>query len=280
MKFIFVISAAILVRSTKCEMDVQWVAEQSVFRQGNDVRLKCWGTKCTPTESKRWRGGDPYNLLCTETKSRDPEKYNLTTTSNGGEYKVILMIKNISMTDLNCNYTCNCGFSQYTNELSAAKFLYPPDTDPIYKSIVRKSDDCHIAVNISKVYPKPSSCRSILHKHNKIIANELETEAFMTSNSFYGIQVKSVLNCTHIQSTIFVEIVCVVKDINFIVFNETVNCEKYAAKISMPMSVKLAYVSLCLLPIVIVAVVFLIKRHRRVKKPQSHMTESQKVSIS
>lgn len=80
---------------------------------GKEARLDCKGFTCPPNNIKKWLGGRHYDLLCFDNQSKNASKYEMTSNSTNFE----LMIKNVDLTDVNCEYTCACGFQQYTNRL-------------------------------------------------------------------------------------------------------------------------------------------------------------------
>lgn len=80
---------------------------------GKEAILTCNGYNCPPENSKKWLGGKNYDLLCFDNESKKSPKYVMMT--NGTSFD--LMIHNFSLSDTNCEYTCACGFLQYTNML-------------------------------------------------------------------------------------------------------------------------------------------------------------------
>lgn len=92
---------------------VKWEIQTKPLVIGEEARLSCNGNNCPPHNIKKWLGGKNYDLLCFDNQSKKPFKYEMT--SNGTTFD--LMIKNFNLIDLNCEYTCACGFEQYTNTL-------------------------------------------------------------------------------------------------------------------------------------------------------------------
>lgn len=97
---------------------VKWQIKSKPLVLGMEARLSCNGNNCLQN-GKTWLGGNNYDLLCFDDQSNNPSKYEMT--SNGTTFD--LTIKNLNLTDLNCEYTCTCGFQQYTNMLTAEELI-------------------------------------------------------------------------------------------------------------------------------------------------------------
>lgn len=96
---------------------VRWeIATKSVIF-GQDARLTCHSYACSQGSLKKWFGGKRYDLLCLDGTCNPayPAKYEMV--SRESDYQFDLTIKNISLTDTDCIYTCACGFLKYTNML-------------------------------------------------------------------------------------------------------------------------------------------------------------------
>ncbi|XP_063447820.1 uncharacterized protein LOC134727374 [Mytilus trossulus] len=90
---------------------------------GNDVILWCsMGEKKENnfskqrTDLRQWTGGQKYDLLCMDNECLNPSKYEMLTRNNSQDFG--LLIHNLSESDLDCQYTCSCGFSDFTKNLS------------------------------------------------------------------------------------------------------------------------------------------------------------------
>lgn len=82
---------------------------------GRDATLTCNGKSCPSKAIKKWIGGPYYNLLCFDDYSTDISKYEMMSNETRQDFD--LMIKGFNFSDANCEYTCSCGFLQYTNTL-------------------------------------------------------------------------------------------------------------------------------------------------------------------
>ncbi|CAC5357909.1 unnamed protein product [Mytilus coruscus] len=90
---------------------------------GKDVILWCsMGEKKESNVSKQqadlrhWTGGQKYDLLCMNGQCLNPSKYEMLTRNTSQDFG--LLIHNLSESDLDCQYTCSCGFSDFTKNLS------------------------------------------------------------------------------------------------------------------------------------------------------------------
>lgn len=84
---------------------------------GREATLTCNGYSCPSKAIKKWIGGPNYNLLCFDDYSTDSAKYEMMSNYTP---KFDLMIKSFNYFDANCEYTCSCGFLQYTKMLKLA----------------------------------------------------------------------------------------------------------------------------------------------------------------
>lgn len=101
---------------------VIWVIATKSVIFGHDARLTCHSHACPRDSSKKWFGGKNYDLLCLDGNSANPAKYEMV--SNESDYQFDLTIKNFSLTDTNCSYTCACEFQKYTNMLLFDDFIF------------------------------------------------------------------------------------------------------------------------------------------------------------
>lgn len=77
--------------------------------------------------------------------------------SNNKNKTFDLMIKQLEMDDIGCDYTCACGFSQYTRKLDLyhLNFTYPPNLQ-IEDVSFQETGVLHIDLIIGRVYPAPN----------------------------------------------------------------------------------------------------------------------------
>lgn len=111
------------------------------------------------TIQKKWLGGKNYDLLCIDDISKNNLKYEMK--SNGGDFELI--IKTLNFSDLNCEYTCACGFNQYTDilKLDDDEVIYPPVVRDHSRTRL-KEEDGKFQINVSmEVYPLPA-CTIVL----------------------------------------------------------------------------------------------------------------------
>lgn len=94
---------------------VQWDLESENIVFGGDVMLTCNSIKCSSKSIKTWIGGPQYKVLCFKGFSVDSLKYEMMITDNNSNF--FLKIKNLTIEDFNCKYTCSCGLQQYTEML-------------------------------------------------------------------------------------------------------------------------------------------------------------------
>lgn len=92
---------------------VKWEIKTKPLEIGKEAKLSCYDDNCPTNYTRRWLGGKHYGLLCYDGKSKNPSKYDMK--SNGRTFD--LVIKKLKFTDVNCEYTCSCGFNQYTKIL-------------------------------------------------------------------------------------------------------------------------------------------------------------------
>lgn len=96
-------------------MIVTWDTEADYVVINEDVMLTCNVTSCPLKSIKKWIGGQNYRLLCIGDVTTNPSKYELMSDDTSRTFD--LKIKNVTFGDFNCQYTCACGFQQYTKIL-------------------------------------------------------------------------------------------------------------------------------------------------------------------
>lgn len=159
------------------EASLKWEIKTKPLEIGKEARLSCYDNNCPPTNTRRWLGGKHYGLLCFDGESKQPLKYEMT--SNGTAFD--LMIKNFTFTDVNCEYTCACGYQQYTKMLKVKEeeLIYPPKLQK--NSITQENGKLHIDVSI-EVHPSPNCI--ILYKeqilHTNISVRKMSDEGDLT----------------------------------------------------------------------------------------------------
>lgn len=82
---------------------------------GDKVILNCNVHACSPLMRKTWYGGQSYELLCYDDISTNPNKYEMKSYDTS--FNSSLIIKHFNFTDINCEYTCTCGFNRDTHML-------------------------------------------------------------------------------------------------------------------------------------------------------------------
>lgn len=144
--------ALMVVLVSSCEGSITWVLATKHVVFGNEAKLTCYAHACPQNSAKKWFRGKYYDLLCLNGISANPAKYAMMF--NDSDENFDLMIKNFSLTDTNCIYTCSCGFQEYTDmlKLDDLNFIYPPKVYR-YSNI---SKDTSFEIDISMhVFPLP-----------------------------------------------------------------------------------------------------------------------------
>ncbi|VDI25399.1 Hypothetical predicted protein [Mytilus galloprovincialis] len=108
------------------------------------------------TDLQQWTGGQQYDLLCMDNKCLNPSKYEMLTRNNSQDFG--LLIHNLSESDLDCQYTCSCGFSDFTKNLSVepkhVMSLPANETTTTYGKNIN-SGKMEIEIVLEKVNPVP-----------------------------------------------------------------------------------------------------------------------------
>lgn len=131
----------------------RWDVKTPIF-YGQNVTLSCNGNDCSPFSIRKWIGGPSYDVLCFDNYTSNPAKYEMIYNKTTPSFE--LMIKSFNFNDTNCEYTCACGFHQYTNmlKLKEIQFVYPPDKDLESET---EQIDGKLYINMSmKIYPLPN----------------------------------------------------------------------------------------------------------------------------
>lgn len=148
------------------EAAIQWKITTKPVVIGKEAILACSGYNCPSNKTRKWLGGKKYDLLCFDYQSKNISKYEMR--SNGTDFELI--IKSFSFSDLNCEYTCACGFNQYTNmlRLDEEEVIYPPVVHD--HSRTHSHEDLKFQINVSmEVYPLPTC--TIVSKDSVLLIN-------------------------------------------------------------------------------------------------------------
>ena len=87
---------------------------------GRSVTLRCVVPDITCNESNpcHWTGGPSYKLIGMNGISMNSSKYNIIMNNSSFSFYMDLLIYNVSYSDLDCDYTCGCGFAEFNKKLS------------------------------------------------------------------------------------------------------------------------------------------------------------------
>lgn len=212
------------------EAEIKWEMKTKPAILGKEAILTCNGNNCPPENSKKWLGGKNYDLLCFDNESKKSPKYVMMT--NGTSFD--LMIKNFSLSDTNCEYTCACGFLQYTNmlKLEDGNVMFLPT---INKTMYTEKDD-QVFIDISiKVYPLPTC---------EITYQEVSSPVNITSadihEGHYGLQLVRLHHIFDIDPENCkgnLNLTCKIGSHNYIVTEERIDfCKDYHKKINYVLS--------------------------------------------
>ncbi|CAC5421876.1 unnamed protein product [Mytilus coruscus] len=103
---------------------------------------------------RQWSGGPERRGLVYNGYSSDSNKYEEYT--NMGSFEFSLIIKHLTESDIDVNYTCSCGFNTSTKNLSldANSFHYPPAG--INHTFSIEHDLLGVLLTFRKVFPVPN----------------------------------------------------------------------------------------------------------------------------
>lgn len=132
---------------------LQWNIESEYIVFGKDVLLNCDGNVCSSKSIKKWIGGPQYDLLCYDDTSTNPSKYEMIIKDNIPNF--VLKIRNLTIDDVNCKYTCTCGLHQYTKllDLNDIQYVYPPHIDTYFNNQTEYNYTVDIVI---EVHPLPT----------------------------------------------------------------------------------------------------------------------------
>ncbi|CAG2202157.1 unnamed protein product [Mytilus edulis] len=107
------------------------------------------------TDLRKWTGGQTYDLLCMDDKCLSPSKYEMLTRNTSQDFG--LLIHNLSESDLDCQYTCSCGFSDFTKNLSVEPIhvMSLPANETITNGKNINNGKMEIEIMLEKVNPFP-----------------------------------------------------------------------------------------------------------------------------
>lgn len=90
---------------------------------GDEAILSCNFNDFSPCNmQKTWYGGRRYDLLCYDDNSTNWSKYEMKSYDTSLDSSLI--IKQFDFTDINCEYTCACGFNIDTHVLKLDDFNF------------------------------------------------------------------------------------------------------------------------------------------------------------
>ncbi|CAG2248494.1 unnamed protein product [Mytilus edulis] len=103
---------------------------------------------------RQWSGGPDRRGLVYNGYSSNNNKYE--EDKNFGSFDFSLIIKNLTESDINVNYSCSCGFHSSTHNLSLNEnwFHYPPTGIHVMFSL--EYDLLRVVLDIKRVYPVPN----------------------------------------------------------------------------------------------------------------------------
>ncbi|CAC5407924.1 unnamed protein product [Mytilus coruscus] len=132
---------------------------------------------------RQWSGGPDHRGLLYNGYSSDSNKYKEDV--NLGSFDFSLIIKNLTESDINVNYTCSCGFHTSTNNLSLNEnsFQYPPTGINVKFSF--DNNLLRVFLGLKKVYPVPNCSLYFGNSPTlKIVPVTYKTNGFVYSVTF------------------------------------------------------------------------------------------------
>ncbi|VDI44532.1 Hypothetical predicted protein, partial [Mytilus galloprovincialis] len=188
------------------------IATKSVIF-GQDARLTCHSYACSQGSLKKWFGGKRYNLLCLDGTCDPayPAKYEMV--SRESDYQFDLTIKNISLTDTDCSYTCACGFLKYTNMLvfDDFNFTYPLE---VLQYSNKTEDNLFETVVSMNVYPLPVcviSFQDITFPTNMSVRNANVVDGM----KFYTVDIQHIFDTERYSCKGHLKLSCEVRSIHY-----------------------------------------------------------------
>lgn len=243
----------IYIMVTNSEAEIKWEIKTKPVILGKEAILTCNGYNCPPENSKKWLGGKNYDLLCFDNESKKSSKYVMMT--NGTSFD--LMIKNFSLSDTNCEYTCACGFLQYTNtlKLEDGNEMFPPTVNKTMYS--EKGDKLFIYIAI-EVYPMPTC--EITYQEISSPVNITSTDIHEGHYGLHLVRLHHIFDMDHENCIGNLNLTCKIGSHNYIVTEERLDfCKDHHKKINYFLSDHLIIGTSggCVILIIIVSVIVL-----------------------
>lgn len=141
---------------------VKWIVTTTPIKFGDSVSLRCIVTENTCPENyvRRWTGGPLQTLLALNYKSSNTQKYEMYSIYNSTSFE--LVIYDFNENDIECKYSCSCGFEQFSKNLSLHnneyEIIYPIEKWTKNLTAILKDHQLSLQFSIAKVYPIPK-CR-------------------------------------------------------------------------------------------------------------------------
>lgn len=186
---------------------IKWNVMKKYIKIGDEVVLSCNFNDCLPNMRKSWYGGRGYDLLCYNDISTNPSKYKMKSYKSSLNSELI--IKQFNFTDLNCVYTCACGFNRYTQLFQLG------DLDFVYGDIKNESkleDDRFIIEVTMKVYPIP---KCFIFYKAKVFKTSVKIAEFVKPNGnvpeLYTVTIKASLNVEPSDFKVSINVKCQVQ---------------------------------------------------------------------
>lgn len=186
------------------ETSVKWNVMNKSIKIGDEAILNCNINACSPTMRKTWYGGRSYELLCYDDISTNPKKYEMKSYDTS--FNSSLIIKHFNFTDINCEYTCACGFNRYTHMLKL------DDLDFVYGDIKDSSklkDNIFIVEVEMKVYPIPKCSIIYQLKEYSTSVNRVELGPSTGDiSTLYSVTIKHSLEVDQSDSNLLINVTC------------------------------------------------------------------------
>ncbi|XP_071177722.1 uncharacterized protein [Mytilus edulis] len=203
-----------------CESSIKWSVINKPIKIGDKATLSCDAYECAQNTRKTWYGGRSNDLLCYDDISTNPTKYEMQSSKSS--FNSSLTIKEFNVSDVNCKYTCACGFEKFT------KMLKLDDLDTVYgdvKDSSNRKDDRYI-VNIEmKVYPIPIC--SIVYKAKESYASVKIVESVKSNkevSELYTVKITAALDVDQSELDCSFNVKCQVKPSKDFLILDTKSC--------------------------------------------------------
>lgn len=227
---------------------------------GDEATLNCNVHGCSPNTRKTWYGGRNYDLLCYNDNSTNPSKYEMKsykTTFNSS-----LTIKQFNFNDLNCVYTCACGFNRNTHMLKLDDF------ELVYGDVKDSSkctDNRVIIAAEMKVYPIPTCSFVYKAQLYKTSVNRVElVKSKGNISEPYTVTINASLNFEPSESKSSINVTCQVKSSKFH-FVLDINTDKDVGNDYFLFVLLVPVVGIILI-LIVLAVITISKKSRKFRK--------------